>query len=48
METSNSAANHTVLYAQNDRWGLGPLEICNSDPKVAVLHANNTNEGWDP
>ena len=48
METSFCGANHADLYAQNDRRGLGPLETCNSDPKVAVLHAKATNEGWDP
>ena len=34
METSNSAANHAVLHAQNYRLYLGPIEIWNSDPKV--------------
>ena len=29
-ETSNSDANHVVLHAQNDRWGMGPLETSNS------------------
>ena len=48
METSNSDANYAVLHAQNDRWGLGPIETWNSDPKVAVLKEKNTDEGWDP
>ena len=48
IETSNSVANHSVLHAQNDRRCLGTIEICYSDPKVAVLHAKNTDEGWDP
>ena len=48
METSNSGANHAVLHAQIKRRSLGPLETCNSDPKVAVLHANNADVGWDP
>ena len=48
METSISGANHAVLHAQNDRWGLEPIEICYSGPKVAVLHAKNTDDGWDP
>ena len=48
METSNSGANHAVLYAQNDWGGLRPVETCNSHPKVAVLHAKTTDEGWDP
>ena len=47
IETSNSAANHAVLHAQNDRVGLVPIEICYSGPKVAVLHAKTTDEGWD-
>ena len=28
IETSKSGANHTGLYAQNDRWGLVPIETC--------------------
>ena len=27
---------------------MGPIETCNSAPKVAVLHAKTTDEGWDP
>ena len=48
IETSNSGANHVDLNAQNDRWGLAQTETCNSGPKVAVLHAKTTDEGWDP
>ena len=48
METSYSDANHAILYAQYDRWGLGPIETSNSDPKVAVLNAKTRDEGWDP
>ena len=48
METSDSGANHAVLHAYNDRWCLGPLEICYSVPKVAVLTAKTTDKGWDP
>ena len=48
METSISGANHAVLHEQNDRWGLGPLEACNSDPKVPVLHAQNDRWGLGP
>ena len=48
IETSNSDANHAVLYAQNDRSCLGPIKTCNSAPKVAVLHAKITDKGWDP
>ena len=47
METSNSGANYAVLIAQNDRWGLGPIETINSDPKVTVMHAKTTDEDWD-
>ena len=49
METSKSGANQAVLHAQSDRWGLGPIETFNSDPKDAVfLKAKKTDEGWDP
>ena len=27
---------------------MGPIETCNSGPKVAVLHAKTTDKGWDP
>ena len=41
METSISGANRSVLHAQSDRCGLGPIEIINSDANHAVLHAQN-------
>ena len=41
METSISGANHSVLHAQSDRCGLGPIEIINSGANHAVLHAQN-------
>ena len=47
MGTSISDANHPVLHAQNDWWGLGPIETSNSGPKGAVLHSKTTDEGWD-
>ena len=47
METSYSDAKHAVFHAQNDRLCLGPIEICYSGTKVAVLHAKTTDEGWD-
>ena len=47
METSISDATHAALQEQNGRWNLGPIEICYSGPKVAVLHAKTTDEGWD-
>ena len=48
MEFSNSGANPAVLHAQITRRSLGPIETCNSDPKLAALHAKTTDEGWDP
>ena len=48
METSNSGANNADLHAQINRRSLGPIQTCISDPKVAVLHAKTTDEGWDP
>ena len=48
METSNSATKHAVLHSQINRRSLGPLQTCNSDPKVAILHAKTTDERWDP
>ena len=42
METS------IVMHTQITRLSLRPIETCNSDPKVAVLHAKTTHEGWDP
>ena len=47
IETSNSDAKYAVLQAQNDMWGLGPIETCNSAPKVSLLHAKTTDKGWD-
>ena len=41
METSNSGANHAVLHAQNERWGLGPIETINSGHNDAVVNAQN-------
>ena len=41
METSNSGANHAVMHAQNDRWGLGPIETSYSGANHAVLQAQN-------
>ena len=48
METSTSGANHAVLHSQINRRSLGPIETCNSDSKVVVLHAKTTDEGWHP
>ena len=41
METSNSGANHAALHAQNDRWGLGPIETIKSGHNDAVVKAQN-------
>ena len=48
METSNYGANYAVLHFQINMRSQGPIETCNSDPKVAVLHAKTTDEGCDP
>ena len=48
METSNSDANHDVFHSQKNWRSLGHIETCNSDPKVAVLHAKTTDEGCNP
>ena len=41
METSNTGANHADLHPQNDRCGLGLIEIINSSHNVAVVNAQN-------
>ena len=41
METSNSGATHAGLHAQNERWGLGPIETINSGHNAAVVSAQN-------
>ena len=39
----------TLLWMQNNnKWGLGPIETCNSGAKDAVLNAKNIGEVWDP
>ena len=48
METGFSGANHAVLHAQNDRWGLGPIETINSDHNVAVVNVQNHKWGLGP
>ena len=48
METSYSGANHAVLYAQNDRWSLGPMETSISSDNHADLHAQNDRWGLGP
>ena len=41
MDTSISAASHTVLNAQSNRCGLGSIETINSVANHSVLHAQN-------
>ena len=48
METSICGANHAVLHAQNDTWGLGPIETLNSGYNVAVVKAQNHRWGLGP
>ena len=48
METSNSGAKHAVLHAQNDRWGLGPIETSNSGHNDDVVNAQNHRWGKGP
>ena len=48
MESNKSGSICAVSHAQINRRCLGPIETCNSDPKVAVLNAKTTDEGWDP
>ena len=47
METSNSDANLAVFHAQNDTWGLVPIETIDSGHNDAVVNAKTTDEGWD-
>ena len=48
MESSKSDAKQAVLHPQTDRSCLGPIETCNSAPKVAVVHPKTIDKGWDP
>ena len=48
MESSISGANHSVLHAQNDRWGLGPIVTINSGHNVAVVNEQNHRWGLEP
>ena len=45
---NNSGGNYAVLRAQNDRWGLVPLETCYSGPEVVVFHVKTTGGVFDP
>ena len=47
MEISKSCAICAVSHAQINWRYLGPIETCNSDPKVVVLHSKTTDEGRD-
>ena len=48
METINSDANHVILHAQNERWGLGHMETSNFGAKVDVMNGKKRGEVWDP
>ena len=48
MDKCHSRFKHAVLHVQINRRGLLPIETCNSAPKVALLHAKTTDEGWEP
>ena len=48
MKTSISDANHAVLHAQRDRYGLGRIETINSGANHAVLHAQKDRWGLGP
>ena len=43
----HSGPKRAVLHSQINTRSLGPIETCISEPKVAVLHAKATNEGWN-
>ena len=47
MESCNSGSKRDVFHTEINRRSLRPMETCNSDRKVAVWHAKNTDEGWD-
>ena len=48
METSISDANHAVLHAESDRYGLGRIETINSGANHPVLHAQMDRWGLGP
>ena len=48
IDNRQSRSKHAVLHSQINRGSQGPMETCKSDPKVAVLHAKTTEEGWVP
>ena len=45
MESRNYGAIHAVFHVQINRRSLGPIETCNSSQKVALLHAETTDQG---
>ena len=47
METSTSGTNHNVIHAQNDRWGLGPMETSFQVLITMFFMHKTTNEGRD-
>ena len=48
IETCEFGAKHAVLYAQNRRWGLGPIETFYSGGKHADLQAQIHRWGLGP
>ena len=38
----------TASFGSELQVSMGPIETCSSGPKVAVVHAKCTNEGWVP
>ena len=48
MESSNSGANHAVLHAQSNSWGLGPIATIISGHNVAVVNVQNHRWGLGP
>ena len=48
MDKRHSGSKYAVLHLQINRRSLGPIGTSNSDGKLAVLHAKDTNESWDP
>ena len=48
MDICKSGAICAVSHAKINRRCQGSIENCNSDPKVAVLHAKTADECWEP
>ena len=46
--THRDYAIHVVLFAQNDRWSMGPMKTSNSAANHAVLSSQNDRWGLGP